>query len=224
MDILSMDIKEKIKAGLPFYERSLMTGIFSWKELEVILNLAPFLNANRFHIINNKNYEWTKNWWKTDVSAYPTDIVKEEIKKHVCYMQDASRASESINKIAGEIEELTYCPTDAHIFFAFNTAVSEGLGIHNDISSNFIVQVEGETNFKVWDIVAEEDVSNATSMDEEPIIDVVLKSGDVIFIPRKYWHHAISRTPRLSVSFPISTVGDKSFENRSWIKLEDYYE
>ena len=220
MDIINKDLAIKIKDGKPFYKEQYIYDVFSWEELESILNLAPFLNDERFHIINNKRYEWGKYWWQSDITAYPTHIVKEEINHHVCYMQDASRVNKTINQIASDLEFISNCPTDAHIFFSLTTNENEGLGIHNDVSSNFIIQVEGQTNFKVWDIIAEEGVSNIDKIEEQPVIDIVLSKGDVIYIPHKYWHHAISKTKRLSVSFPMSVNGDKVFASREWINIE----
>jgi hypothetical protein len=219
--MLTDNIKNKILEGKPFYVEDAVSNIFSWKELESLINLSPFLNDLRFHILNDKKYEWGRHWWKTDNSAYPTSIVKEEIKHHVCYIQDASRASKNINTIASELETLTGLPTDAHIFFSLTTKENEGLGIHNDISNNFIVQIEGETNFKVWDIIAEEGIHNIKTIDKKPMIEVILKKGDVIYIPKKYWHHAISVTKRLSVSFPMSYTEENIFESREWINLND---
>lgn len=217
--MLSENIKNKILEGKPFYIENAVGNVFSWQKLEDLLNLSPFLNDLRFHIINNKKYEWGRHWWKTDNTAYPTSIVEEEIKHHVCYIQDASRASQSINTIASELETLTGLPTDAHIFFSLTTKEDEGLGIHNDVSNNFIVQVEGETNFKVWDLIAKDEEQNKKSIDVIPFIDIVLKPHDIIYIPKKYWHQAISKIKRLSVSFPMSYTEDNSFESREWIKL-----
>ena len=220
--MLSKNIKNQILKGKPFYNSDEIHNLFSWHELEKILNLSPFLNDLRFHILNNKKYEWNKYWWKTDNTAYPTNIIKEEIKHHVCYLQDASKINFSINYLANELESLTKLPTDAHIFFALTTNENEGLGIHNDISSNFIVQVEGETTFKVWDIIADEGIHNIKTIEKQPIIEVVMKKGDIIYIPKKYWHHAISKTKRLSVSFPMSFTDYKICDSREWIHIKEY--
>ena len=58
-------------------------------------------------------------------------------------------------------------------------------------------------------------------MTTEPILDVNMKPGDAIWIPRHFPHLATSLTPRLSVSFPLSYNSDvsKSGEDRNWITL-----
>jgi ribosomal protein L16 Arg81 hydroxylase len=155
--MINENIKSNITKAKPFYTANAINNLFSWVELERLLNLSPFLNDRRLNIISKKQYQWDGYWWKTDNSAYPTEIVQEEIKHYLCYIQDASRVNYAINQIASELEILTGLPTDAHIFFSMSINNSQGLGIHNDQSDNFIVQIEGETNFKVWDILAERD-------------------------------------------------------------------
>ena len=49
-----------------------------------------------------------------------------------------------------------------------------------------------------------------------------MKKGDIIYIPKKYWHHAISKTKRLSVSFPMSFTDYKICDSREWIHIKEY--
>jgi ribosomal protein L16 Arg81 hydroxylase len=87
------------------------------------------------------------------------------------------------------------------------------------------VQCEGKTNFKVWKEVEDHTDEKQVKLDmkEEPILDVIMEPGDAIWIPRYYPHHAISLTPRLSVSFPFAddenSTLKKHFEDRNWITL-----
>lgn len=219
---MDQETKDKILLQEPFFAPQFIDNLFSWQELERLINLSPMLNDLRFHILNNSKYEWQAYYWKTDHSAYPLDLVKEEIKKHVCYVQDVSRINKKVNSIVCELEKLTGFPTDAHIFFALTDDKSEGLGLHNDISDNFIVQVEGQTNFKVWDMKAEDGVSNTDYINETPMIDIIMNAGDAIYIPKKYWHHAISQSKRLSISFPMSPTNNKTYESRNWIDINHY--
>ena len=96
------------------------------------------------------------------------------------------------------------------------------LGVHFDFSHNIIVQCEGETNFKVWDIIKDEDQPRTNmSITDIPLLDVDMKSGDAIWIPKYYPHLATSATPRMSVSFPINgdpIYGD-NLQERDWVKI-----
>ena len=111
-------------------------------------------------------------------------------------------------------------PADAHIYTCRNPKLEHPFGIHYDLSDNIIVQCEGETNFKVWGSVDSEKYEYRDHLPlpkEEPILDVNMKSGDVIWIPAYYPHLATSKTSRLSVSFPLAD--EMIFEDRIWVKL-----
>jgi hypothetical protein len=222
--MIDNDLKEKIKLGEPFYEQGKFGKIFSWKELETLLNLRPYVTDARFYIHSNKSYRWDIPFWSSESTSYPINILKEELQHYNCYFRDSSRANKSINQIAKELEELTNCPTDAHIYFGLHTEYVKGFGIHNDASHNFIIQVEGSTRFQIWNFpgaTGTGETGMTDHLDEDPYIDVIMNPGDVVFIPRRYWHAATSQTKRLSVSFPMSTAENSFFEDRDWLDVND---
>jgi hypothetical protein len=217
--MLTTEIKDSIKNNRPYYIPDAIHTIFSWQELENLLNLRPFASTSRLTILSNETYSWRASDWSSDFNCYPPSLLNILLKEHVAYFRDATRVNKHVNEIAKDIEDLTGLTTDAHIYFALNTK-GKSFGIHNDINDNMIVQIEGQTNFKVWDIKAEEDgPNNIDSLEKDPIIDVTMKPGDVIGIPRKYWHSAISQTPRMSISFAMSPCAVKQFEDRNWINI-----
>ena len=220
--MINQELKEKVLKNRPFYVKNAIHNLFSWQELEKVLNLTPFVNDDRFRIISNKQYNWKSSAWQTDVNAYPIELIKEEIKHYNSYIKDASRVNFAVNHLASELEKITGFPVDAHIYFALRVANNQGFGIHTDSSHNFIVQIEGETNFKVWDIVGDDENVNIDYIKNPPYLDVVLKPGDVIYIPKRHWHEAISLTKRMSISFPISPIENSIMPNREWLNIDDY--
>ena len=215
------NVLEAVKELKPTVFRQEFSKIFSWQDLENLLNLRPFINPSRFQVLNNgEGYQWDKQSWMSDVNTYPPTLLNEVIKKHHCYFSDCSRVSKEINEICGQLEQAftnTRACADAHIYL--NLSENEnGWGIHWDTSHNLIVQMEGETRFEVWD----EGVMGARNMNflpEQPVIDEVLLPGDAIFVPMRVYHRATSLMKRMSVSFPIS-IGDVTLpQERHWIKI-----
>lgn len=220
-------IAHKIGNMVPFFVPNYFQNpseIFSWQRLEELVNLTPFVNKNRFIIVNKKfgDITWNKRQsWSTDPTSYPPDIVKEILTNHMAYLMDASRASKGINQIAHELESITGCATDAHIFFAPHLEDTKGFGIHNDYSHNFIVQIEGHTLFNVWNIKENGNRETANLLPEDPIISLIMCPGDAVFIPARYWHQAITLTQRLSVSFPMTPDTAGPLNSRDWISFTE---
>lgn len=202
---------DKINGLVPFFEkRAIDPTILSWQELERLLNLRPFVNHKRFHILNDKNYTWHNPGWSSD-NSYPPSLIDQEIKKYVCYLSDCSKVNYRINDLCKLIEKKTGSEVDAHIYFSFffqDTDIEKY--IHKDKSNNLIIQIDGETNFKVW----------GTDKDSDLILDVIMQPGDVLYIPAGFWHGALSLSRRLSLSVPISPHQVELREDRHWIRLE----
>ncbi len=216
MNLLSNEIISKIQVNRPFYiKQGIKEKIFSWSELENILNLRPFVSDKRFVFINHNKYQWTNPSWSTD-NSFPASLLDEEIKKYVCYLVDCSKINEKVNAVCGQLESATEgSAVDAHIFFSLNYSNTDIWPfVHRDVSNNLIIQIEGRTVFKIWD--AREDRNTL----DQPEMEVVMEPGDVLYIPRDIWHGALSMTKRLSVSFPISTQRPCILEDRHWIKLD----
>ena len=215
-DLLLLD---KIK-----YIEGYCPDLFSWEELANIINIRPLMTSKRVKLLDDKNREfsWICGGWQHDENCYPPSLIRQLLDEMVIYFTDMSRVTEKINDFATRIEDENKQQTDAHIYVCRNPELEHPFGAHFDFSHNIIVQCEGQTNFKVWDKVKDTTISNINiQMDEEPLMDVVMKPGDAIWIPMHYPHHAISLTPRLSVSFPFTEEGsfEMSREDRNWIEL-----
>ena len=128
--------------------------------------------------------------WRTENKTY------ENSKEHYLKIYNVAQHLEQ----EYSLERIT--EVEAHIYSCYNVKKDHPFGIHFDVNDNIIVQCEGRTNFKVWDRV--EDITQTNYrmyMKSLPILDVDMKSGDAIWIPRYYPHLATSKTRRLSISF-----------------------
>ena len=189
-------IKNIILKEKPVLLTEKIENILSWKELENLINLRPFVNSSRFKTVGEHPYSWENQAWLTDVNAFPPSLLKDVINERLCLIIDASKVNEKLNQICMELEEYFKSgAADAHLYFTLSDTVKDGFGIHFDQAHNLIVQVEGETKFRAWDIWSVKN-GNVDSLPQEPIIDTILKPGDAAFIPRFYYHEATSITKR----------------------------
>tara|TARA_B100000945_G_C20291476_1_gene553491 strand:+ start:308 stop:943 length:636 start_codon:yes stop_codon:yes gene_type:complete len=199
--------------------------LFSWKELEYLINIRPLMTQKRSHILFEEEtyFKWRSTGWQKDKNCYPPTLIRKLIEENICYFTDMSRCTEKINAFAKSLEDEYEHQTDAHIYMCRNIELEHPFGAHFDTSHNVIVQCEGTTNFKVWNGV--DPKSNYTKMTPEelpgePVLDVEMEPGDAIWIPMYYPHLATSRTKRLSVSFAINKNPLKEgFEDREWVRI-----
>tara|TARA_B100000963_G_scaffold215211_1_gene187707 strand:+ start:191 stop:829 length:639 start_codon:yes stop_codon:yes gene_type:complete len=200
-------------------------NLLTWDELSNLINIRPLMSSKRVQILNlDKRVEWDNTIWNAESNCIPPSTIRSLLDELVIYFVDMSRATRSINDFAKTIEDEYGRQVDAHIYVCRNLEIEHPFGAHYDFSDNIIVQCEGMTNFKVWDEVkpvSRDKTNTKLQMNSEPILDVNMESGDTIWIPRHYPHQATSLTPRLSVSFPLSSNVDISSvrEDRNWITL-----
>lgn len=210
---------DKLNSKEPFYGNnfSIEQDIFSWNELESLLNLRPFINNTRFKATNQNDYTWNNQTWLTDVNTWPASLLSEVIRKDTCFIVDCSRVNKKINNICKIIEEKWKYPTDAHIYFSFKEQ-QKGFDSHWDYSNNLIVQIDGETNIKIWNELKYEGDRQVKSK-SEPIIDIIMKPYDYVFVPKNMVHQAVPLSKRLSISFPMSTDTNIETQDRDWITI-----
>lgn len=214
-------LEQKIREMKPFYEHDSVKGIFSWKEFERLINLRPFMTCNNAHILSGENYTWESKCWLTNINTFPTELLMYLLPQYMGYIQDCSKASENINKICSQLDTFNNCATDAHIFYNLSDKLDQGFGIHADSSHNLIVQVEGTTRMEIWDLEDIDNKNNIKSLNIPPVIDVIMKPGDSVFIPKRYWHKASSQMKRLSVSFPSNPeMNVSNAQDRVWINID----
>ena len=211
------------------YVEGYIPHLFSWNELSNIINIRPLLTAKRVQLLDpeKREFNWLVSGWNHDPNCYPPSLIRDMLNEMVVVFTDMSRATEKINDFASSIENTYQRNVDAHVYVCRNPELEHPFGAHIDGAHNVIVQCEGETNFKVWDKVEngekllEEKKSVKMKIDDAPILDVIMKPGDAIWIPLHYPHLATSLTPRMSVSFPFTPRGLMSIahEDRNWISL-----
>lgn len=107
---------------------------------------------------------------------------------------------------------------------AYATPAGCGTRLHFDANANFVIQIKGT---KTWRLAPNESVENPTErfttgseempaalehqchaplidMLDEDAMEVVMKPGCVLFVPRGYWHETTTEEESLSLNFTFS--------------------
>ena len=206
----------------PKFKKNYYRNLLTWKELVALINIRPLMTDDRVKIDQVKHHEWTNGVWTLDLNCYPPLLLKEIIQNNICHLRDMSRCSRKVNDLAKRLEEEYNGSVDAHIYICRNPSLRHPFGLHFDSRDNVIVQCEGRTNFKVWDVdktASREKGMNVhlTKRKDPPIMDVDMRPGDAIWIPKYYPHLATSKNARMSISFPVEENAPR--QPREWIEL-----
>ena len=180
-------------------------NLFTFKELENLLNLRPFVNNKRLIVAGDADYKWQGYSWQTEQNAWPISSLKKLLNENSAYIADCGKANKKINKLCFELEKIFNRPVDCHIYFSFKKYM-KGFGKHKDVSNNFIVLCQGKIKVEVWG---------------DKKIEKIMTPGDYVFIPAQIYHKITPISDkRLSCSFPISHhKNDRFFDEREWLTL-----
>lgn len=110
------------------------------------------------------------------------------------------------NELLSRFEEMFDVHAAIHVYAGLKSHSS--FSVHDDYPSNFIIQVEGTTHWKVF----ENRISSLFSTGRmngrvnnnalRAAIDVTLEPGDALYIPSRAYHIAEPTNTRLSISIP----------------------
>lgn len=181
--------------------------LFSFKELETLLNLRPYVSDKRFNPYGDDvNEYWDIPTWCSDKTSWPVSNIKNVIKSKTTYLTDSSKVNKKVNDFCKNLEQLLNLPVDCHLYFSLKKDTSN-LGKHFDYAHNMIVACVGTIKVDIF-------------VEDDKIISKELNNGDYAFIPKLINHQITPITDkRLSCSFPMSVNQHKVFEDRDWLEL-----
>ena len=140
-----------------------------------------------------KRYGWRNSW--------NTRTLKKYWDEGCSFVLHTIQLNENLKHLIQYFEEETGMQFDAHTYCGKSN--SKSYRYHCDVSHNLILQCQGYTRWKVYPLITKQSMT-FSEMKMDPVIDVVMNPGDMIWVPMFQVHYAEPITDRLSVSFPFS--------------------
>lgn len=130
----------------------------------------------------------------------------------------------SIGRLCAELAALTNEKTVANGYIAFGGTGT--FGKHWDTHDVFAVQLLGSKLWRVYEPTHELPLPNQKSRDHkqecpnEPVIEQIMRPGDILYLPRGWWHEAIplADTPTFHIAAGIHTA--KTLDYVQWALQE----
>ena len=184
----------------------------TWEDVEYCINNPQFYDVKFIH---KDHLEWCdipkhQRCWSHD-SEDVLDLIQAWKDGHNLVINNFDSGFRKKQQILKQFESRFEGRMAFHIYAGYKGTSS--FRVHEDTSNNFIVQVEGETQWTVYknrcsNIIGPTELTSQNVLDElisqmEPAIDVMLTPGDIIYIPARCYHQAQPSGKRLSVSIPM---------------------
>tara|TARA_B100000427_G_scaffold313906_1_gene306636 strand:+ start:6374 stop:7063 length:690 start_codon:yes stop_codon:yes gene_type:complete len=201
------------------------SDLVNWSEVEYCLNHPEhfdikFIDRYTNHFIDYPRYQRAWIGQRTAEVQQLMDIYREG---HTCIIEKFEYINNSKFTILDDLENVFNIHASMHVYCGL--ANQRSFNIHEDYANNLIIQVEGETHWKVYNNRASNLISQLDfreKVDETKLdvaIDVILKPGDIIYIPARCYHLAQPQDKRLSLSIPMQHLVNLKKVDRNYYAL-----
>ena len=66
------------------YEANYWDDLFSWKDLERLINIRPLMTTDRVNILGDEGgLKWSNTGWTKDPNCFPPSLIKDELDKNM---------------------------------------------------------------------------------------------------------------------------------------------
>jgi len=193
----------------------------SWKDIEHCLNTPQSYSIEAIDRIDGSKIDIpvTRCYWipykETQSKSDLFNILNDG---NTMIIAEYSWHNERTTALVKELEDQYDIGCDIHVYCS--TKSSKSFHIHDDIPANIICQVEGRTQWKVYNNRSsvlhntgrlQERYRNHPENNFEVILDEVLEPGDILYIPARQFHAAIPIEPRISMSIPCFSTQLRQF-------------
>jgi len=101
---------------------------------------------------------------------------------------------------------------------------TQGFNCHFDLHEVFVLQVEGTKHWRVFKPTVEAPIESWRAKDAPdssamPYLDVVLRKGDVLYVPRGHWHYAVAQDS-ISIHVTVGVTCHKGAAFMDWLARE----
>lgn len=185
--------------------------LLTWDDVEKCVNNPALYN---FEMIGKDNIKieipMHKKAWVFSKPVQDKAFMVDHINKGNGFViMDYGFYSEKTNELLKVFETIYDVNAAIHVYGGLDD--SKSFWIHEDYPSNFIIQAEGKTRWRVYNNRISSMYRTGTMnhklthADLDLAIDVILEPGDALYIPSRAYHIAEPIGKRLSMSIPCWT-------------------
>ncbi|MGC0312983.1 cupin domain-containing protein [Kitasatospora acidiphila] len=178
-------------------EAASLAGLMSWDDLNAILTHHRF-EPPRFRLAANGEQVPAHTYSQPIVTRrstvwhrlQPSELHKRLAEGSTLVLDAVDELHPGISALAGQLERWLRTGVQANLYASWTG--TEGFGVHWDDHDVVVVQLDGAKRWRIYGPTRtapmHRDVETPEPPSEEPIADLVLTAGDVLYLPRGWWH------------------------------------
>ncbi|MEU3572844.1 cupin domain-containing protein [Kitasatospora sp. NPDC036755] len=178
-------------------EAASLAGLMSWDDLNAILTHHRF-EPPRFRLAANgeqvpaHTYSRPITTRRSTVwhQLQPSELHQRLAEGATLVLDAVDELHPGIASLAGQLERWLRTGVQANLYASWTG--TEGFGVHWDDHDVVVVQLDGAKRWRIngptRTAPMHRDVETPEPPPEEPVADLVLTAGDVLYLPRGWWH------------------------------------
>ncbi|MET8626572.1 cupin domain-containing protein [Kitasatospora sp. NPDC004669] len=174
-----------------------LAGLLSWDDLNIILTHHRF-EAPRFRLAADGEQLPTHLYSRPIVTRrstvwhqlQPAELHRQLADGATLVLDAADELHPGIGHVAGDLERWLRTGVQVNLYASWTGR--EGFGVHWDDHDVVVIQIDGSKRWRIYGPTRtapmHRDVDIPEQPPEEPVADLVLNAGDVLYLPRGWWH------------------------------------
>ncbi|GAB2982635.1 hypothetical protein GCM10023080_056010 [Streptomyces pseudoechinosporeus] len=150
---------------------------------------------------------------------HPTEL-------HACLAEGASLVIDAVDELhppvgraAMELERWLRTGVQANLYASFTAR--EGFGVHWDDHDVIVIQIDGAKRWKLYGPTRTapmyKDIDEPEPPPEEPVAELVLRPGDLLYLPRGWWHSVAASEGEHSLHLTLGIQSTTGAQLLSWL-------
>lgn len=161
-----------------------------------------------------------------ELNEFRTRIVKDKLYRSMLegatlVLNKLQQHSPIINDYSMTVAQFSGEKTNVNAYAAFGGDGS--FGKHWDTHDVFVLQLMGRKHWKLYQPTFEKPLAHQTSAahkhecPEEPVLDTILEAGDLLYIPRGWWHEGLPLENEPTFHIAVGTFPNRVSDYLNWI-------
>ncbi len=196
--------------------------LFGWDQLNSILETHQLQSPQLLLVQNGKPIAPSLYLHSRGPGAPPRiksrDLMKCLAKGATLVLNHIDEIDPALRDLASNIEDELWVPTSVNLYGAWRR--EPGFDLHWDIQETLILQISGRKSWRVYNPTRlhplKEDVVNAEVPTGSPVWEGSLSDGDILYMPRGWWHVAIS-TDEPSLHLTVTVQPYSGYQFLGWL-------